>query len=160
MCVIYLLASLYFAHLQFFTLPGDLQVASSAENPFPGKLFNQPTAEGVPGVDVYDGCVPTYRGEIVTAQLFLDVLTGNKTDPTRTKVLESGPEDFVFVNFADHGGGKIVEFPVSGLQRNDLIHAYLNLSPTAERTLHACGTAQRRAAAHAHEEDVQETRLL
>jgi hypothetical protein len=27
------------------------------------------------------------------------------------KVLESGPNDLVFINFADHGGGKIVEFP-------------------------------------------------
>jgi hypothetical protein len=86
-------------------------VANNKENPFPGKLFNRPTAAGTPGVDVYAGCEPTYKGKVVTAQLFLDVLTGNTTDPTRTKVLTSGPHDKVFVNFVDHGGGKIVEFP-------------------------------------------------
>jgi legumain len=86
-------------------------VANAAENPFPGQMFNKPTAAGVAGVDVYDGCAPDYTGSMVDAQLFMDVLTGNKTDPTRTKVLESGPNDFVFVNFADHGGGKIIAMP-------------------------------------------------
>jgi hypothetical protein len=87
-------------------------VAYSPSNElFPGKLFNKPTPAGTAGEDVYRGCDITYRGPMVTAQLFLDVLIGNSTDPTRTKVLQSGPNDLVFVNFIDHGGGKIVEFP-------------------------------------------------
>jgi legumain len=36
-------------------------VAGARENPFPGKMFNKPTAKGEPGVDVYAGCVPDYK---------------------------------------------------------------------------------------------------
>lgn len=54
--------------------------AYSEENPFPGKLFNQPTQDGVAGYDVNEGCVATYFGEDVTASNFLAVLKGdNKT---------------------------------------------------------------------------------
>mgnify|MGYP003310343397 CR=1 FL=1 len=38
-------------------------IAGNAMNPFPGQVFNKPTAAGVPGVDVYDGCV--LRGGVV-----------------------------------------------------------------------------------------------
>ncbi|CAK8988586.1 unnamed protein product [Durusdinium trenchii] len=48
-------------------------VAKSSENPFPGQLFNKP---GNASLDVYKGCKVDYSGDIVTAQLFLDVLTG------------------------------------------------------------------------------------
>jgi legumain len=99
-------------------------VANSPSNPYPGQLFNQPTAAGTPGFDVYENCFPDYTGPVVTAQLFLDVLTGNTTDPTRTKVLESSSIDKVFVNFADHGGGKIIEMPHGGfLHAEDLVGA-------------------------------------
>eukprot|EP00937_MAST-01D_sp_MAST-1D-sp2_P007516 g7516.t1 len=73
-------------------------VANSRQNPFPGKMFNQPTAAGTPGVDVYDGCTPDYRGKDVTAQLFLDVLQGNAdavAGKGNGKVLKSGPHDKV-----------------------------------------------------------------
>ena len=30
-------------------------IAGSSENPFPGQIFNKPTAAGTPGVDVYSG---------------------------------------------------------------------------------------------------------
>lgn len=54
--------------------------AYSEENPFPGKLFNQPTQDGVAGYDVNEGCVAKYSGEDVTASNFLAVLKGdNKT---------------------------------------------------------------------------------
>jgi len=85
-------------------------VAQDKENPFPGKLFNKPTDKGVAGVDVYDGCKPAYTGEVVTAELFLNVLTG-KTTSTATKVLKSTAQDNVFVNFVDHGGVGIIELP-------------------------------------------------
>jgi len=51
--------------------------ADSEENPFPGKLFNKPTPEGVEGYDVNEGCVLDYKGENVTASNFLAVLTGD-----------------------------------------------------------------------------------
>ena len=82
-------------------------VAKDSENPFPGKLFNRP---GNDSPDVYEGCKVDYRGEMVTAQLFLDVLTGN-TEGAKGKVLKSTAEDTVFVNFVDHGGPGIVAFP-------------------------------------------------
>jgi hypothetical protein len=73
-------------------------VAHSSENPFPGKLFNKPTAAGVAGVDVYDGCMVDYKGSVVTAQLLLDVLTGNSAAVAgkgNGKVLKSTSKDKV-----------------------------------------------------------------
>jgi len=105
-------------------------VAMSSSNPFPGKLFNHPTQAGIAGVDVYAGCKPSYSGEVVTAELFLNVLTGNKAAVAGKgvggvdKVLGSGPDDKVFVNFIDHGGAKIVEFPNGPyLHADDLVAA-------------------------------------
>lgn len=92
-------------------------VANDEMNPFPGKLFNRPTEKGTPGVDVYDGCKVDYKGKVVTAQLFLDVLSGNKdavkgkSADGSDKVLASTKNDRVFVNFVDHGGAGIVAFP-------------------------------------------------
>eukprot|EP00438_Fugacium_kawagutii_P012636 Skav215591 [mRNA] locus=scaffold666:132200:133360:+ [translate_table: standard] len=82
-------------------------VAKDSENPFPGQLFNKP---GNDSPDVYKGCKVDYSGDIVTAQLFLDVLTGNTTG-AKGKVLKSTEKDTVFVNFVDHGGVGIVAFP-------------------------------------------------
>jgi len=84
-------------------------VANSHSNPFPGKLFNKP---GNSPPDVYAGCKVDYRGSVVTAKLFLSVITGNTSGvPSGGKVLKSGPNDRVFLNFVDHGGVHIVSFP-------------------------------------------------
>jgi len=89
-------------------------VASSSRNPFRGKLFNKPDPHG-PGWDVYDGCKIDYRGSIVTGKLFSSVITGDESGvPANGKVLKSGPEDKVFLNFADHGGVGIIAFPYGG----------------------------------------------
>jgi legumain len=99
-------------------------IASSEENPFPGKVFNRPTFKGTAGVDVYAGCNIDYAGKSITPQTFAAVLAGNtsvvetqcakagKNDcRSGTKVLKSGPNDNVFVNFVDHGGSRIIGFP-------------------------------------------------
>jgi legumain len=84
-------------------------VAGSSENPFPNKLYNKP---GSDAVDVYDGCNVDYRGEVVTAKLFLSVITGDAANvPKGGKVLKSTSEDRVFLNFVDHGGVGIIAFP-------------------------------------------------
>lgn len=84
-------------------------VANDPANIYPGKLFNK---EGDNVTDVYDGCVVDYRGSDVTAALFLKVITGDSTGlPAGSKVLRSGPNDKVFLNFIDHGGVGIVAFP-------------------------------------------------
>merc|ERR1711865_577730 len=85
-------------------------VANDASNPFPGKLFNKPTAQGVAGVDVYAGCKPTYTGSVVTGELFLNVIQGKATSKGKT-VLKSTASDDVFINFIDHGGVGIVAMP-------------------------------------------------
>ncbi|DBA04769.1 TPA: hypothetical protein N0F65_004406 [Lagenidium giganteum] len=87
-------------------------VANHKNNPFPGKLFNKPTGKHSAeyAVDVYDGCKVDYRGDDVTPQMFIDVLLGNKTATGGRKVLESGPEDRVFVNFIDHGARGFICF--------------------------------------------------
>ena len=82
-------------------------VANSSENPFPGQLFNKP-GENPP--DVYKGCKVDYSGDIVTGDLFQQVLTGD-AKKAKGKVLKSGPSDTVFVNFVDHGGPGIIAFP-------------------------------------------------
>eukprot|EP00929_Paragymnodinium_shiwhaense_P005808 TRINITY_DN1081_c0_g3_i1.p1 TRINITY_DN1081_c0_g3~~TRINITY_DN1081_c0_g3_i1.p1 ORF type:complete len:479 (+),score=128.69 TRINITY_DN1081_c0_g3_i1:58-1437(+) len=106
---------------QIITMMQD-DVASSSENPFPGKLYNAP---GDNAKDVYEGCKIDYRGSQVTAQLFLDVITGNAAGtPQGGKVLKSGPDNRVFLNFVDHGGVNIIAFPNGPfLHANDLMKA-------------------------------------
>lgn len=85
-------------------------VANAKENPFPGKLFNKPTAAGEDGVDVYKGCKADYTGPKVTGDRFLAVLTGD-AQKAGGKVLKSTSSDKVFVNFVDHGGPGSIEMP-------------------------------------------------
>jgi legumain len=80
-------------------------VANSRMNPFRGQLFNKDNFS----VDVYAGCNVDYRGGVVTAELFVKVITGDAS--AGGKVLKSGPNDRVFINFVDHGGVGIVGFP-------------------------------------------------
>jgi len=84
-------------------------IAHGDDNLFPGQLFNRP---GDNPPDVYDGCQVDYRGSVVTAKLFLNVILGKESAiPGGGKVLRSGPNDRVFLNFIDHGGVGIVAFP-------------------------------------------------
>jgi legumain len=101
-------------------------VAQSSENPFPGQLFNKPTDAGTPGVDVYAACKDhiDYKGEDATAANFLAVLKGDKSAVSggTGRVLESGADDKVFINFADHGGTGLIAMPAGPyLYAQDLI---------------------------------------
>lgn len=89
-------------------------IAHNSQNPFPGKVFNKPTAAGVAGVDVYAGCGKDYTGSSVTADNFIAIITGNSAAVKggNGKVLKSGPNDNVFIYFTDHGGVNIIAFPV------------------------------------------------
>merc|ERR1719265_1307190 len=91
-------------------------VANDSMNPFPGRLFNKPTADGVLGKDVYNGCKIDYKGGDVTPENFVKVLTGAGSG----KVLKSTSADNVFVNFVDHGGVGLIGFPRSVMHKNDL----------------------------------------
>ncbi|KAI6204545.1 Kinesin-like protein [Aphelenchoides besseyi] len=92
-------------------------VAQDESNPLRGKLFNNPT-----GHDVYEGCKIDYRGEDVTAENFMTILKGNSSavNGGNGRVLQSGPNDRVFVYFADHGDSGVINFPNNDLTAHDL----------------------------------------
>uniref|UniRef100_A0A914X5J6 legumain n=1 Tax=Plectus sambesii TaxID=2011161 RepID=A0A914X5J6_9BILA len=78
-------------------------------NPYPGKLYNRPE-----GDDVYEGVGKDYVKEDVNPQNFLNVLQGNKKamkGKGSGRVIESGPNDHVFVYFTDHGATGLIAFP-------------------------------------------------
>ncbi|XP_075538494.1 legumain-like [Dermacentor variabilis] len=87
-------------------------IANATENPTPGIIINHPK-----GKDVYAGVPKDYTGDLVTPQNFLDILQGKKVKGGSGKVIASGPNDHVFVNFADHGAPGLIAFP------NDELHA-------------------------------------
>lgn len=104
---------------QIITMMYD-DIAHSSSNPFPGKLFNKPTAQGTAGVDVYAGTKKDYTGAKVTVDNFINVLTG---DCSNGPCLKSGAEDNVFINFVDHGGTGIIAFPNGRMTSAQLIKA-------------------------------------
>ncbi|XP_057317054.1 legumain-like [Hydractinia symbiolongicarpus] len=93
-------------------------IAHNRNNPTPGIIINKPN-----GPDVYKGVLKDYTGKDVTPENFLNVLKGNKEAMNGIgsgRVLESGPDDNVFVYFADHGAPNIIAFPSSELHASDL----------------------------------------
>ncbi|XP_073155440.1 vacuolar-processing enzyme alpha-isozyme-like [Henckelia pumila] len=95
-------------------------IANNSENPKPGVIINHPQ-----GKDVYKGVPKDYVGEAVTAKNFLSVILGDKNGVKggSGKVLNSGPNDHVFIYYADHGGPGVLSMPTSpGLFANDLIN--------------------------------------
>ena len=94
-------------------------VPTASLNPFPGTLYNFP---GNNSANVNAGCVKDYTGASVNVTNFLAVITGNKTAVKggNGKVLTSGPDDDVFINFVDHGAPGLVAFPDTYLYANQL----------------------------------------
>ncbi|XP_053701015.1 legumain [Synchiropus splendidus] len=92
-------------------------LAQNEENPTPGVIINRPN-----GTDVYKGVPRDYTGEDVTPDNFLAVLKGDKSKVSggSGKVLQSGPDDHVFVYFTDHGAPGILAFPSDELHVKDL----------------------------------------
>jgi legumain len=98
-------------------------IANSPENPTKGVIINHPN-----GSDVYKGVLKDYVGKDVTPENFIKILTGDKAGMKGIgsgKVIASGPNDHVFVNFVDHGATGIVAFPEGELtvkQLNDALN--------------------------------------
>jgi len=93
-------------------------IANNAENPTKGVIINHPN-----GKDVYKGVPHDYVGKTVTPKNFLNVLLGKKDlmkGIGSGKVIESGPDDNVFVYFTDHGAAGLVAFPNGVLYAKDL----------------------------------------
>jgi legumain len=100
-------------------------IANSPQNPTKGEIINHPN-----GSDVYHGVPKDYTGKDVTPQNFINILTGNKAAMKNIgsgKVIESGPNDHVFVNFVDHGATGLLAFPVGELTVKQLNDALLKM---------------------------------
>ena len=112
------------AHIILFSYD---DVPSDPLNPFPGQLYNSP---GNQSRDVNAGCVKDYTGEDVNVANFLAVLKGNATEIQggNGKVLHSGPEDDVFINFVDHGAPGLVSFPDTYLYADQLNSTFAYMS--------------------------------
>nr|CAD7569567.1 unnamed protein product [Timema californicum] len=93
-------------------------IAYSKENPTPGVIVNYPN-----GTNIYQGVPKDYTGMAVTPEVFLNVLKGN-ADAVKNigtgRVLESGPNDHLFINFVDHGAPGLLAFPDSELYADTL----------------------------------------
>jgi legumain len=81
-------------------------IANNQENPKKGQVINKPD-----GSDVYQGVPKDYTGADVNAENFLAVLKGDSSAVNGKKVIASGPNDNVFVYYADHGGTGILGMP-------------------------------------------------
>lgn len=93
-------------------------IANNRMNPTKGIVINHPN-----GKDVYHGVPKDYTGEEVTPENFLKVLRGDQEGMNGIgsgKVLKSGPNDHVFVNFVDHGATGLVAFPNGELTAKQL----------------------------------------
>jgi legumain len=91
-------------------------IAYNPENPVPGVILNNPN-----GANVYDGVPKDYTGNDVNPTNFMAVLTGNSSGATG-RVLETGPDDNIFIYFTDHGGPGLICFP------NDVLYAHQLIS--------------------------------
>ncbi|KAH7564805.1 hypothetical protein ACOSP7_021428 [Xanthoceras sorbifolium] len=95
-------------------------IAFAGENPRPGIIINNPY-----GPDVYYGVPKDYTGENATADNLLGVILGNRRALTggSGKVVDSGPDDTIFIYYADHGSPGCVSMPHGiPLYAKDLIH--------------------------------------
>ncbi|KAI7748310.1 hypothetical protein M8C21_032897 [Ambrosia artemisiifolia] len=91
-------------------------IANNEDNPRPGIIINHPN-----GDDVYHGVPKDYTGEDVTVDNFFAVLLGNKTAVKggSGKVVNSSPNDHIFIYYSDHGGPGMPTSPY--MYANDLI---------------------------------------
>ncbi|XP_024525527.1 vacuolar-processing enzyme beta-isozyme [Selaginella moellendorffii] len=85
-------------------------IANNFANPRPGVMINHPN-----GDNVYAGVPKDYTGDQVTVNNFLAVLRGDKEalQGGSGKVVESGPNDHIFVFYSDHGGPGVLGMPVT-----------------------------------------------
>ncbi|KAL8166510.1 hypothetical protein V2J09_008009 [Rumex salicifolius] len=83
-------------------------IANHDENPRKGVIINSPHGE-----DVYNGVPKDYTGEDVTVNNFLAAILGNKSALTggSGKVVDSGPNDHIFIYYTDHGGPGVLGMP-------------------------------------------------
>ncbi|KAG4171566.1 hypothetical protein ERO13_A12G217900v2 [Gossypium hirsutum] len=83
-------------------------IAMNELNPRPGIIINHPQ-----GDDVYAGVPKDYTGEHVTAANLYAVLLGNRSALSggSGKVVDSKPDDRIFLYYSDHGGPGVLGMP-------------------------------------------------
>ncbi|CAM9001560.1 unnamed protein product [Rhodiola kirilowii] len=83
-------------------------IANNELNPRPGVIINHPN-----GSDVYAGVPKDYTGQQVTAENLYAVLLGDKSAVKggSGKVVNSKPEDRIFIYYSDHGGPGVLGMP-------------------------------------------------
>ncbi|KAK8504327.1 hypothetical protein V6N13_062677 [Hibiscus sabdariffa] len=94
-------------------------IAFHEDNPRPGTIINHPD-----GTDVYKGVPKDYTGENASVENFIAAILGNKNDITggSGKVVDSDPNDRIFIFYSGHGGPGVLEMPDhSHLFANQLI---------------------------------------
>ena len=92
-------------------------IANDSDNPIPGKVFNWPD-----GTDVYQGVKIDYKGDDVTPENFMKIMTGDEEGMRGIgsgKVLKSDENSNVFTFFSDHGGVGVICFPYDDLYVED-----------------------------------------
>ncbi|CAG2103021.1 unnamed protein product, partial [Medioppia subpectinata] len=91
-------------------------IANNSVNPTPSKVYNDYNK-----TDVYYGVPKHYTGDDVNPTNFLGVLKGDETLARSGKpVVNSGPDDHIFVYFADHGSPDMIHFPFEFLWGEEL----------------------------------------
>ncbi|KAK4262639.1 hypothetical protein QN277_028177 [Acacia crassicarpa] len=94
-------------------------IAMNELNPRPGVILNNPQ-----GPDVYAGVPKDYTGEDVTAENLYAVILGDKSRVKggSGKVVNSQPNDRVFIYYSDHGGPGVLGMPnLPYIYANDFI---------------------------------------
>lgn len=83
-------------------------IALNEENPRKGIIINSPKGE-----DVYKGVPKDYTGDSLTTNNLLAVILGNKTalQGGSGKVVNSGPNDRIFIYYSDHGSPGVLTMP-------------------------------------------------
>ena len=89
-------------------------LARSATNPYPGKIFNDFVTKTSADVDVYEGVPHDYNGRNATAANLLSVLSGEVPLSGSGKTLASTEEDNVFFYYDDHGNVDLIAMPYGG----------------------------------------------
>ncbi|ERN15384.1 vacuolar-processing enzyme [Amborella trichopoda] len=95
-------------------------IAYNEENPRPGVIINRPHGE-----DVYAGVPKDYVGDDVNVDNLFAVILGNKSALTggSGKVVDSGPDDHIFIFYSDHGGAGVLGMPTYPyLYADDLVN--------------------------------------
>lgn len=109
---------------RIIVMMGD-DIAYNKENPTPGIIINRPN-----GTDVYKGVVKDYTGMDVNPDNFLKVLSGDEEGMMGIgsgRVIKSGKNDNIFVNFVDHGAPGLIAFNRTFLHAIDLMEVLFEM---------------------------------